>query len=315
LREHRRVVLLAEASSGKSAEFGNQAETLRVAGSHAFFVTIDELADRGFEAALEPASVDAFEQWRGGTSDGWFFLDSIDEARLNRKSFGSALKRFARTLGSSVDRARIFISCRVSDWKSAEDRDFVERLLPTFERPKDAEKEADPLLDPLFKEDERPQSRVWQEPGRMINDLTVVQLVPLSLDQCKTLASQLGIQEVEAFIKGIERNGLEAFTERPGDVIDLAAYWKDFGEFGPFAKMVGHGVQHKLEEPNKYRSDNEALSPEKAREGADRIAAALTLAKSLTLRAPGYDNDPSRSTGATHFSSDDAKKHRRTSLS
>src|SRR5208282_4735303 len=65
LREHRRVVLLAEASSGKSAEFRNQAETLRAAGSHAFFVTIEELADHGFEAALEPASVEAFEQWRG----------------------------------------------------------------------------------------------------------------------------------------------------------------------------------------------------------------------------------------------------------
>jgi hypothetical protein len=78
------VVLLAEAASGKSAEFRNQTETLRAAGSHAFFVTIEELADHGFEAALEPAGVEAFEQWRGGTSDGWFFLDSIDEARLNR---------------------------------------------------------------------------------------------------------------------------------------------------------------------------------------------------------------------------------------
>jgi hypothetical protein len=292
------VVLLAEASSGKSAEFRNQAETLRAAGFHAFFATIEELADHGFEAALEPATVAAYEQWRSGTRDGWFFLDSIDEARLiNRKSFEVALKRFARTLGSSADRARIFISCRVSDWNGT-DRDFIERLLPSFERPKDAKEETDPLLDPFFKEDERPHSRVWEEPARKINDLIVIQLVRLSLDQCKTLASQLRIQDVEAFVKGIERNGLEAFPERPGDVIDLAEYWRDFGEFGPFAEMVEHGVQHKLKEPDKYRPDNAVLSPEKAREGADRIAAALTLAKSFTLRAPGYDNDPGLAAGA-----------------
>ena len=298
LREYRRVVLLAEASSGKTAEFRNQAETLRAAGSHAFFVTIEELADHGFEAALEAASVEAFEQWRGGTGDGWFFLDSIDEARLNRKSFESALKRFARTLGSSPDRARVFISCRVSDWKGAEDRGFIERLLPTFDRPKDTQKESDRLLDPLFKEDERPHSRVRQRPERKINDLTVVQLVPLSPDQYKTLASQLGIRDVEAFVKGIQQNGLEAFAERPGDVIDLAEYRKDFGEFGPFAKMVEHGILRKLKEPDRYRPDNEALSSEKAREGADRIAAALTLAKSFTLRAPGYDSDPGLAAGA-----------------
>lgn len=154
------------------------------------------------------------------------------------------------------------------------------------------------MLDPLFKKDERSHSRVQQEPERKINDLTVVQLIPLSLDQCKTLASQLGIQDVEAFAKGIERNGLEAFAERPGDVTDLAEYWKVFGEFGPFAKMVEHGVQYKLKEPDKYRPDNEALSPQKAREGADRIAAALTLAKSFTLRAPGYDSDPGLAAGA-----------------
>jgi hypothetical protein len=270
LHEHRRIVLLAEASSGKSAEFRNQAETLRAKGSHAFFVTIEELADHGFEAALEPASVEAFEKWRGGTSEGRFFLDSIDEARLNRKSFEFPLKRFARALGLSLDRARVFISGRVSDWKGAEDRGFIEQFLPSLERPRDADAEADPLLDPLFKEQERPHSRVREEPERKINDLTVVQLVPLSLDQCKTLATQLGIQDAEGFVKGIQRNGLEPFAERPGDVIDLAEYWKDFGKFGPFAEMVEHGVQHKLKELDKYRSDNEALSPEKAREGAGR---------------------------------------------
>lgn len=298
LCKHRRVVLLAEAASGKSTEFRNQAETLQAAGSRAFFVTIEELADHGFEASLGPASVAAFEQWRGETGDAWFFLDSLDEARLNRKSFEVALKRFARAVGSSLDRTRVFISCRVSDWKGADDRGFIDRLLPAWERAREPEVEADPLLDPLFKEDNSARSRKKQEPDQKLNNLIVVQLVPLSLDQCKTLAIDLGVQHVEAFVKGVEQNGLEAFSERPGDVIDLASYWKDFGKFGSFAHMVEHGVQHKLTETDKYRPDNEALSLHKARQGAERIAAALTLAKSFTLRAPGHDNDAGLAAGA-----------------
>jgi hypothetical protein len=69
LHEHRRVVLLAEASSGKSSEFRNQTESLRAAGHPAFFVTIEELADHGFETALDPEGDTAFERWRVGIGD------------------------------------------------------------------------------------------------------------------------------------------------------------------------------------------------------------------------------------------------------
>src|SRR5689334_4618840 len=94
LLEYRRVVLLAEASSGKTEEFRHQAETLISQGKAAFFVRIEDLADEGFEAALEPSAVDAFKHWRDISADdeGWFFLDSVDEARLNHKSLEKALR-------------------------------------------------------------------------------------------------------------------------------------------------------------------------------------------------------------------------------
>jgi hypothetical protein len=82
LREHRRVVLLAEAASGKSAEFRNQADSLRATDHPAFFVSIEELADHGFEAALEPGSARAFEQWRGGPGS----LPVSGPQRVARKS-------------------------------------------------------------------------------------------------------------------------------------------------------------------------------------------------------------------------------------
>jgi hypothetical protein len=70
LLSRRRVVLLAEASSGKSEEFRNQQERLVAQGKTAFFLRIEELADHGFAAALDGAGAVAFDYWRAGTDEG-----------------------------------------------------------------------------------------------------------------------------------------------------------------------------------------------------------------------------------------------------
>lgn len=97
---------------------------------------------------------------------------------------------------------------------------------------------------------------------------------------------------------GINQSGQDAFTERPGDVIDLAEYWKAHGRFAGLAEMFDYNISRKLAEADAYRADNDTLTPGKAQEGAERIAAALTLGKSFTLRAPGHDPDPSLAAGA-----------------
>ena len=129
LLKYRRVVLLAEALSGKTEEFRHQAAKLFAEGKPAFFMRIEELADGPFDDALDPAAVETFEAWDKGNDAGWFFLDSVDEARLNRKNFESALKRFRRKLDRSLERARVFISCRASDWKVRDDRISIGQLL------------------------------------------------------------------------------------------------------------------------------------------------------------------------------------------
>jgi hypothetical protein len=113
LRRRRRAILLAEASSGKTEEFRNQCDVLKAAGNPAFFLRIEELADQGVEVALDRESGKLFETWLTGSGEAWFFLDSVDEARLNRKSFDTALKRFAKDLGTGLERAHVYVSCRV----------------------------------------------------------------------------------------------------------------------------------------------------------------------------------------------------------
>ncbi|QND73653.1 hypothetical protein [Tardiphaga robiniae] len=302
LTQRRRVILLAEASSGKSEEFRNQCEILKTNGEAAFFLRIEELAEQGFEAALDAGSAAAFEAWKAGSVDGWFFLDSVDEARLNRKNFDAALKRFASELGSALERAHVYISCRVTDWKGPDDRAVVTRWLPAWKKPVTAPASAEPsdsgLLDPVFDRKSKPRADKPEDDEATLNALLVVQLVPLSIDQYKTLAAAAGVADVGKFVVALQKHGLEAFAERPGDLLDLADYWTSNGKFGTFAEMAEHGITRKLREPDAFRPDNEALSLEKAREGAERVAGALTFGKSFTLRAAGHDPDPSLAAGA-----------------
>ena len=298
LHERQRVVLLAEASSGKSEEFKNQVKQLNAQGHASFYLPIEELADQGFEAALDRAAAKRFEDWSNGTGTAWFFLDSIDEARLNRKSFDSALKRFARELGTGIERARIFISCRVSDWNGPKDRDAIAEWLPAWEVAEtSAASDESALLDPIFNKKQK-STRRSETAEKKPNELLVIQLIPLSTEQYRALAKQSGVTDLDGFVAGINRHGLEAFAERPGDLLDLADYWKTHRQFGRFAEMVEHGITRKLRERDTHRSDNQTLSLAQAREGATRLAAALTFCKSFTLRAPNHDPDPSLAVGA-----------------
>lgn len=301
LHPYWRVVLLAEASCGKTAEFRNQADSHAAKGRAAFYVRIEDLADNGFETALAPATSNLFEQWRHGTDEGWFFLDSVDEARLNRKNFESSLRRFARELGESVNRAHIFISCRVSDWRGSEDVDAIQRMLPFAESPPSLLPEADAddlLLAPILKSQEAEPSHSENETASKRRELMLVQLVPLSPEQCRRLAQEAGVEDMDGFMDGIVRMGLDDFAERPGDLLDLVEYWKSYHRFASLSDMVEHSIQKKLRERDPYRLDNAALSIQKAREGAERVAAALTLGKTFTIRTPGHSSDPHRTAGA-----------------
>jgi hypothetical protein len=299
LLDRSRVVLLAEASSGKSAEFHNTAAALRRRGNQAFYCTIEQLADGKLIAGMDAADAAAFAQWRAGTEPAWFFLDSVDEARLNRKKFDDALRCLSRELGAELSRTRILVSCRNSDWKGTADLTAFLSILPITPPSVPPSPPPDPdaaLLDPIFADREKPD-----DGGDKPADTTVplvVRLIPLSSEQQQTLAAASGISQPTDFVAAIGRSGLDALAERPGDLLELAAYWKTNGRFGSLAEMTEHAVTVKLSEIDRYRPDNSALSLAKAREGAERLAATLTLGKSFTLRAPAQEPDPELATGA-----------------
>ena len=299
LLARKRVVLLAEALSGKTEEFKNAVSNLVDKGEAAFLVPIEELADDGFVGSLAPPDIARFQHWKNSAATGYFFLDSIDEARLNRKSFDTALKKLSRDIDTDLARAHVYVSCRVSDWKGSSDRQAILERIPIPEERDEADS-PDPetaLLSPIFdkntEKDEDAKSSAKEEP-----QLYVVRISPLDRDQQLRLARSQAIADPDEFMQAVWQNGLEPFAERPGELIELIEYWKRHKKFGRLAEMTAEGVTRKLSELDRYRPDNEALTLKRAVEGAEEIAAALTFCKSFTLKAPSQEADPELSAGA-----------------
>lgn len=252
-----RVVVLAEAGSGKTWEFERCAERLRSEGVAAFFIRVEDLADTDLERCLSHSDRRLLDAWLLDKSTGHFFLDSVDEAKLNGRKLHHALRNLSRSLGGSLNRAHIVLSCRVSDWGGRGDLEEIRRWLP-FVPHTDEGHELSPesrLLAPVFEErvSNRAQKKKHDTPRHEIH---VVQLAPLFRDERRKLVTGLGIIEVDAFEEAIYRHGLEGFADRPRDVVALVNFWKDNGKFASLTEMTAYTVDLRLSEQDHFRPDN-----------------------------------------------------------
>ena len=125
LLEYARVILLAEAGSGKTDEMQQQANRLAGEGRFAFFIPMESLGRDSNVDILDILSVaktgqdERFKQWKAnGRKPAWFFLDAVDELKLAEGKLDRALSRLSRAMDGHLAHARIIISCRPSDWRS-----------------------------------------------------------------------------------------------------------------------------------------------------------------------------------------------------
>ena len=100
------AIVLGEAGSGKTTEFKYRVRICREQGGNAFFVPIEALASDGLPHGLQkPEDAEGFEAWRAGDSIAFFFLDSLDEAKLRRYKLADALRKLGHGIGSTpIDR-------------------------------------------------------------------------------------------------------------------------------------------------------------------------------------------------------------------
>ncbi len=125
-----RAVILAGAGIGKTHEMKRRAKLRREAGDAAFFIRIEDI-DEDFEHSFEIGDQEAFNVWLTSSEEAWFYLDSIDEARLDDpRDFERAIRRFAHRIRIAQHRAHILISSRPYAWRSYSDYAMVQKYLP-----------------------------------------------------------------------------------------------------------------------------------------------------------------------------------------
>jgi Effector-associated domain 1 len=135
LLENRWTVILGEAGTGKSKEFEFRAKRLRETGRYAFFMDITQLANQGPRVAVSLYGLTKeLDAWHHGEEDGFFFLDSVDEAKLRQRSLHQALSQLSAYMEEACLRARLIVSCRVSDWSTDSDRETLVHFIAGVRR-------------------------------------------------------------------------------------------------------------------------------------------------------------------------------------
>jgi hypothetical protein len=83
LLKKRIVVILGEAGTGKSFEFEHQAARLQRENRAAFLLALNQLTSREHVDLALTEHRPRFTAWLGSDTPGYFFLDAVNESRLN----------------------------------------------------------------------------------------------------------------------------------------------------------------------------------------------------------------------------------------
>ena len=300
LLKHDRVILLAEAGSGKTAEMRDQVKRLAGEDRFAFFVPLESLDREAIGALLSATEEERFETWKAnGQEPAWFFLDAVDELKLTAGKLDRALGRLSKAIDGCIDRSRVIISCRPSDWHPVDDLATVQDKLPVPKQLLDA---APRMPEEVFTKALRHEcgnaNLVTPEQVKPSGQDPVqkVAMLPMSDTQIELFAQRSGMNDAAAFLVEVNRQNAWTFARRPLDLIDLISAWMSSKRLGTRAEQYQANVTAKLKDvPDRH--DSGVLADDRARLGAERLALALALTRTRTIRSPEQAPDILRSDG------------------
>lgn len=276
LLKSQRVLIIAEAGTGKTFECRSQQAALWAAGEPAFFIELAQLARIPLRDLLDHEEEVRFDAWLMSQADViTIFLDSIDELKLTLGSFEVALKQLSKALAGQLGRARIVITTR----PVPVEHEIIRKHLPIPD-PGPALADAAAFADVAMnagrsasdkKTDARPQP--WR----------IVGLMPLSSEEIRAIAIAEGVQNADALLKDIHQRKAEEFASRPQDLIELCADWREQKRIRTHKQQVVNNISVKLN-PRVQEREQAPLSARKAMEGASRLALAALLTRRLVIR-------------------------------
>ena len=233
LRKKLRVVVLAEGGSGKSTEFERQAVLLTADGKDAWDLRVLDVAQHGLKGSMSPGDRKRYRKWRDSDREAWFFVDSVDEARLNQVQFGACLRNLADGIAGAERRAHVVISSRHPDWETIADLNRFSEWLPVpTDQPDLSPPTPDERLLALL-HNGRKSSRTDADANQDSDAPLLVVMLGLDQDRVRRYAESLGLPKITEFLQAIDHGNLWQFARRPGDLSWLLDYWRRFGRLGP----------------------------------------------------------------------------------
>lgn len=263
-----RCVILAEAGAGKTEELRQHSCELANLGKPSFFIRIEDI-EADFYKAFEIGDEAQFQTWLRSTREAWFFLDSVDEARLeNPRAFEKALRRFANGIERGAHRAHIYLSSRPYAWRPREDRSFLDEIL--F------------LAAPQEGEDDEEGKQ-----AKARSALKIYTMRPLDKERIRLFSVARTTKGIDRLLHEIERANLWSLAERPFDLEGILEKWKDDNALGGRLELLQHNINKRLrDDHNSIRAQRQPLNLERAREGARRLAAAVVLSGRPSINVP-----------------------------
>jgi hypothetical protein len=196
LKKHR-VVILAEAGSGKSEELTAQAKLQRNAGNYAFCTTVQEVARDGLPGCLDAEDRKQFEAWKASESPAWIFVDSVDEAKLDNIRLDTAFRKLGDGIEGAAMRAYVVFSGRYTDWEFRADLSRLTRALPVPQPVVRPPAPSEILARVLRRE--RSQTAKEQAEAPL-----VVLMAPLDPERVRGFAAGNGVEHVDQFVAAID---------------------------------------------------------------------------------------------------------------
>ncbi len=264
-------VILGEPGSGRSYEFKAQAQALSDQEKFGFYLELHKLLSTPGRDLLDESEKNAFAAWEQSFERATFFLDAVDEAKLERVSdFQAALEAFSKLVGLRLERARIFISSRISEWLPDVDLRLVSEILGG----------------PTSRDLVNARSVGALKTERAVE---VYVIGPLGRDQVVKFALSKAVPNVSALVGELDATYSWEFAGRPLDADFVFNYWKTNRRIGSLSEMIEESVVQQLRErPEKEeRAIRRPLSQGEARRGAENLAAASVLCRTLDFSVSG----------------------------
>lgn len=275
-----RVVVLAEAGSGKTEEIRHICLRQRGEGKPAFFLRIEHVID-DFETSFEEGDLGEFQAWLASGEQGWLFLDSVDEARLrDPKDFERAIRRIGKKIERALPRTNIVITGRAEAWRPATDL-LLCRTNFRWDVPAKATDEASTPKGENAVASERAGKR-----ENKLAPFRIVTLEELHGAQVDAFATAKGVTDLKAFKKAIDQAEAWSFTTRPLDLAETVEFWNDYQRIGSRLDLMTSSIAKRLEELDQDRADARPIAVDRIRKGARLVAAATTLCQESGVRVP-----------------------------